>query len=394
MLIIAVEKKTERGCYYQFTECDSGIERRWIPPKHLPKDEYRHAFSAIARSMECTVNGMNIPTAEPQKPFERPSKDITLQEFTLTVHMPRKTVSMAESTRDRWTGSMQTHIFPILGHYRMCDLTSFEISDFLLYLQQLGLARSTVLRYYTILNNIFKMALTMKLIPENPMDGVERPKGRKDEVVHPHPEAYTPKEVVYILNCIKKEPIKYQAMIMVMCETGMRRGECCALTWDCIHFDTCTIDICGSLYYTKSKGIYLDTTKNKSEHTVYVSRQTMDLLQELELLNFATVNSKFVFTQNNSADPIHPDTPTRYFALLGKKYGINHMHPHKLRHTFASIAITNGADAVSVAELLGHSNTEVLFRYYTSSNEASVKRASLLYQNAILNAQNNAHYEP
>lgn len=394
MLIIAVEKQSERGCYYQFTECDSGIERRWFPPKNLPKSEIKYAMNAIARTMECTVKGMDFPTQEAPKAFERPNKDITLQEFALTVYLPRKTVSIAENTRDRWLNSMQTHIFPILGHYRVCDLTSFEINDFIIHLQRLGLANSSVIRYYTILNNILKMALMMKIIPDNPMKEVERPKSRKDEVIQVQPDAYTPEEVVHILKCIENEPTKYKAMIMVMCDTGMRRGECCALTWDCIHFDTCSIDIVASLYYTKNKGIYLDTIKNKGKHTVYVSRKTMDLLQELELINFATVNSKFVFTQINSANPIHPHTPTKYFAQFGKKYGIVHMHPHKLRHTFASIAITNGADAVSVAELLGHSNTEVLFRYYTSSNEQSMKRASNLYQTAILNAQENSQQEP
>lgn len=41
---------------------------------------------------------------------------------------------------------------------------------------------------------------------------------------------------------------------------------------------------------------------------------------------------------------------------------IDDLHPHKLRHSFASIAITNGADIASVSEKLGHSDKAVTLR--------------------------------
>ena len=84
---------------------------------------------------------------------------------------------------------------------------------------------------------------------------------------------------------------------------------------------------------------------------------------------------------------MHPQSPTRYFKKFGEKYGIEDFHPHKLRHTSASIGITNGADVVSVSERLGHSDTAVTLRMYAHANEESIRRAGQTVRDA-LKAQN------
>ena len=59
-----------------------------------------------------------------------------------------------------------------------------------------------------------------------------------------------------------------------------------------------------------------------------------------------------------------------------------------LRHSFASVAITNGADIASVSEKLGHSDKAVTLRMYTHADEASISRASDIFREAIKNKKN------
>lgn len=66
---------------------------------------------------------------------------------------------------------------------------------------------------------------------------------------------------------------------------------------------------------------------------------------------------------------MHPQTPTRYSKKFSQRYEVPGLHPHKFRHTSANLAITNGADVVSVSERLGHSDAAVTLR----------RRPSLLY---------------
>ena len=83
---------------------------------------------------------------------------------------------------------------------------------------------------------------------------------------------------------------------------------------------------------------------------------------------------------------MHPQSPTRYLKKLSRRYGIPDLHPHKLRHTFASVAITSGADIASVSEALGHSDKAVTLRMYTHADQESISRAAEVFRRAIKEA--------
>ncbi|MBO4848287.1 MAG: tyrosine-type recombinase/integrase [Clostridia bacterium] len=72
-----------------------------------------------------------------------------------------------------------------------------------------------------------------------------------------------------------------------------------------------------------------------------------------------------------------------FLEILSDRCGIPNLHPHKLRHTFASIAITNGGDAASVSETLGHSDKAVTLRMYTHANEESKRKVNNLVEELL-----------
>ena len=53
------------------------------------------------------------------------------------------------------------------------------------------------------------------------------------------------------------------------------------------------------------------------------------------------------------------------------------------QHTFASSAITNGADVASVSEKLGHSDKAVTLRIYTHADQENMRRASQIFRDAL-----------
>ncbi|WP_289466152.1 hypothetical protein, partial [Klebsiella pneumoniae] len=69
-----------------------------------------------------------------------------------------------------------------------------------------GKSHGTVIKIYTILQGIFKKAYRADTITHNPMDKVERPKPRKDEIKATEPEAYTAKEIWHIWTSLEQEP--------------------------------------------------------------------------------------------------------------------------------------------------------------------------------------------
>lgn len=390
-----METKTGGICYEVGVSRGRGkskVYRRFYPEAGWSKRTIDRELNKFVRDLEKEVEAGQTVSREERKEKEleamrEAAKVQTLKQYGEKVFMPTKKVTISENTRSSFQGCLDRRIYPALGDLRMPDITAANISAFLLAVQAEGKSHGTVIKYYTILKSLFKMAYMNDAIPSNPMDKVERPKPRKDEARKMEVEAYTEDETAYILECLEKEPLKWRALMELMIDTGIRRGECCGLKWGNVDFQNSTITIEHNLCYTPEKGVYLDTPKNGKVRVINVAPEVMCLLKQLRTNEGVIKFSPYVFTQDGTAEPMHPQSPTRYMQKFAARYGISELHPHKLRHSFASIAITNGADIASVSEILGHSDKAVTLRMYTHADQASMTRASNIFREAIKRKQ-------
>lgn len=366
----------------------SRLTRRWYPPEGWSRKAIERELAAVAAEFERQSDAGEVISRTEQKDREaqaaaEAAKILTFRQYGERVFMPSKTVTMSENSRSNYQGYFDKKIYPALGDLKLPEITPAQITALLLDIQAEGKAHSTVIKVYTILHSFFKMAYLGDMIDRNPMDKVERPKPRKDEVKASGPLAYTPSEVQKIVAGLEREPLKWRTLVHLLIDTGIRRGECCALQWKNIDFATGAVSIRGNLCYTKTKGVYLNTPKNSHLRTVYVGERALALLRQLRVEQAKKSISAYVFTQEASPEPMHPQSPTRYLKKFSVRYGVPDLHPHKLRHTFASIAITNGADIASVSEALGHSDKAVTLRMYTHADQESISQAAQIVREAI-----------
>lgn len=369
----------------------SRLTRRWYPPEGWSRKAIERELAAVAAEFERQSDAGEIISRAEQREKDaqtaaEAAKILTLRQYGERVFMPAKTVTMSENSRANYQSYLDKKIYPTLGDVKLPEITSAQLTALLLDIQAEGKAHSTVIKVYTILHSFFKMAYLGDMIPRNPMDKVERPKPRKDEVKADGPLSYTPAEVQQIITGLEHEPLKWQALVHLLIDTGIRRGECCALQWKNIDFDSGAITVGGNLCYTSAKGVYLDTPKNGHTRTVYAGAHTLALLRQLRTEQAQKAISQYVFTKEGSPEPMHPQSPTRYLKKFSERYGVPGLHPHKLRHTFASIAITNGADVASVSEALGHTDKAVTLRMYTHADQESISQAARIVREAIKKA--------
>lgn len=369
----------------------SRLTRRWYAPEGWSKKAIERELAAVSAEFERQCDaGEVISRAEQREKASQAAmeaaKILTLRQYGERVFMPAKTVTLSENARENYQSNLDKKIYPALGDLKMPEITPAQISAFLLDFQAQGKAHATVMKLYTILHSLFKMAYLGDMIERNPMDKVERPKPRKDEVKTSEPSAYTVEEVRKLLDALETEPLKWRALVRLLIDTGIRRGECCALKWQNVDLKTGEIRIAGNLCYTTAKGVYMDTPKSGRERIVCAGTDTIALLRKLRAEQASKAVSAYVFTRESDPEPMHPQSPTRYLRNLSARCGLPDLHPHKLRHTFASIAITNGADVASVSEALGHSDKAVTLRMYTHANAESVKRAAEIAREAIKKA--------
>lgn len=364
------------------------LSTRWYPDESWSPRYTERELKKYAAEFERQVKAGEIVSRTEQKEREikekqNAAKIMTLRQYGETVFMPTKSVIISENTRHSYQSQLDRWIYPALGDLKMPDITPANISALLLSIQKQGRSYGTCKLICAVLSSLFKMAYMSDVVDRNPMDKVSRPKHRKGEVKVTEPESYTAEEVQRILASLEHEPVQWQAVIRLIIDTGIRRGECLGLQWKDVDFKANTITVSGNLCYTPKAGFYLDTPKNGQIRTIDVDPDVMALLQTLRADQAGGTISSYVFTRKGSAMPVDPQRLNYYMRHFGNKHGIAHFHPHKLRHSFASVAITNGADIASVSETLGHRDKAVTLNMYTHADQESRKRASQLRRDAV-----------
>ncbi len=390
----SIKKLTDTtGAEYYQVQASGGrgrrVKRNWRPEPGWSARTIKRELNKFAAQLENEFASGAVSTKKESEEQARlaaleAAKLKTLRQYVEGVYMPTKEATFSKNARSSYWQSLNKHILPALGDFLMEDITPAMISKFLLNFQKQGYAHASAVKLYNILNGIFQMAFLDDTIKGNPMLKVKRPAPRKDEKTKGEGEkAYTVQQLRHILQCLEREPLKWQAYINLIADTGIRRGEACGLEWADIDWRNETITIRRNAQYTPTDGVYITSPKNGKSRTVDVGPDVLKLLQQLRTQQAGQAISRYVFTQDHSPELMHPQTPTRYFKKFGQRHGIEDFHPHKLRHTSASLAITNGADVVSVSERLGHSDTAVTLRMYAHANEESIRRAGQTVRDAL-----------
>jgi len=368
---------------------DRRVKRSWRPEPGWSAKTIQRELNKFAAQLENELANGDVSTRQEeleqlrQEEQER-AKLKTLRQYADGVFMPSKEATFSENSRSSYRMYLDRHILPALGDFLLGEVSPAMLTKLLLDFQKSGKSHASVIKMYNILNGVFKMAFLDDSIKDNPMLKVPRPKPRKDEHAQEEGDkAFTVSELRHILECLENEPLKWQVYISLVADTGIRRGEACGLQWSDVDFKSGTITIRRNLQYTVSAGIYVTSPKNGKARKVDIGPDMLELLQRLRSAQADSCISKWIFTQDNSPEAMFPQSPTRYFKKFGERYGIADFHPHKLRHTSASLAITNGADVVSVSERLGHSDTSVTLRMYAHANEESIRRAGQTVRDAL-----------
>ena len=78
-----------------------------------------------------------------------------------------------------------------------------------------------------------------------------------------------------------------------------------------------------------------------------------------------------------------PSSVTRRVKRFMRLHGLPDMSPHDLRHTCATLLLSNGADMKSVQEILGHANASTTLNFYVKTDTQQMKSAARKYADAF-----------
>lgn len=270
------------------------------------------------------------------------------------------------------------------------NLTAKDIQEF--YLSELErVSPSSVIHYHANIHKALKYAVKIDLIDVNPADKVERPK--KDRYVG---SFYDADEVNALFEAAKGS--KLELPILFGAFYGLRRSEAIGLKWDAIDFDQNTITIRHTVTSCDLDGkrilVASDTTKTKSSFRTLplIPAVGIILLEEKEKQEMYRRLFKKSYCRDyldyicvdQCGKLLRPNYVTEHFSWLIEKYGLRKVRFHDLRHTCASLLLSNGISMKQIQIWLGHSTFSTTADIYAHL-DYSAQEASANAMNGMFN---------
>lgn len=272
--------------------------------------------------------------------------------------------SLATSTYQSYKNLIKARIknyFEPLG-LKLYEVTPYHIDEFYQTIFADGCTANTVIHYHAILGKAFKTAIKKRILKENPMDEIDRPKKN----IY-HATFYTVDEMLALMRVFEDDPLDLP--VQIASYYGMRRSEVLGLKWDAVDFEQNTISVRHKVVEVEVDGKFIpvgeDVLKTKS------SFRTLPLIPEVKNLLIKEKEKQGMYQtlfrsayNNDYLDYIcvdklgmliRPNYVTEHFAWVLKRYGLKKIRFHDLRHTCASLLLSKGISMKQIQNWLGHS---------------------------------------
>lgn len=236
------------------------------------------------------------------------------------------------------------------------------------------LSGKTQLHYFRFLSSMLETAVHWQMIVANPCDRVKPPKSDTKETDYLDEE-----QARKLVEALDQEPTAYRAAILLMLNTGLRRGELCGLQWSTIDWANSTMSVRKTAVYLSGLGVHLDTPKTKSSRrTIKIPQSCVQMLKQYRGIQAAhRLSIGDLWHDNNMVFPawdgqiMHPDALTKWFKGFRERHDLPHITLHGLRHTNASLLIAGGVDLRTVANRLGHSRAATTANIYAHAIQSA-----------------------
>lgn len=240
------------------------------------------------------------------------------------------------------------------------EITMRVLREYLAFMTERGDQRTSIIRRRASLRSFFSWSVERGFLPESPAARLSAPR----------PTSRLPKIVVreQLDNLLDDDwgEDEWATLDRAVCEVlygaGLRVGELCGLNLESIDFEEGLVTVLG---------------KGRKERIVPLHRRGLDAVR--------------MWISDARSDVLRPDSPPEalFFNRRGHRLGprdvrrildnrvaLGHIHPHALRHTYATHLLEGGADLRVVQELLGHESltTTQIYTHVSKSHLQKVHR--------------------
>lgn len=316
-----------------------------------------------------------------------------------------------QNTINSYIRTIESRIKPALGFYKLVDINTLVIQNFINSIKKEGLSKSRTSEMLKVLSVMLNYAVDIKYIKSNPCKDVKLPKFSKTESKR---YIISKTDIDKILDRFKNS--RFYIPILIGYYTGFRIGEVFGLTWNDVDFENKTLTVNKAMSVEDGGRVFIDTPKTEgANRTIKVSDF---LIQELRKEKIKQKENKLFYgeyyffqyideKQDEASNIIKSiisvqsnipvEKPRINFICLDENGSLTTQNSfkyasrviknelgikfnfHSLRHTHATKLIEAGANIKEVQLRLGHASIKTTLDIYTKhTDKAEAELVNLL----------------
>lgn len=226
-----------------------------------------------------------------------------------------------------------------------------------------ALSAKTVLNFHRVLHEAMQAAVRERIIAINPCTALDAPKPERTEQ-----RALSVDEAATLLQAITLD--RHSAALHTLLGTGLRAGELLGLRWRDVDLEGGVVRV--TQQWDKVAQRYRDVKSHRSRRPISIDSDLVRVLhahsaqqkeRKLKALGMWQ-ESGLVFTDDLGEGLKHDQLSYALERCL-KAAGLDHLGPHALRHTHASILIAAGTHMRVIQERLGHASFAITADTYS-----------------------------
>ena len=212
-----------------------------------------------------------------------------------------------------------------------------QLREFIASEHRRGLSPTSLQRRLSACRSYYAWLLRHGVIAASPAAGVRAPKAPRKL-----PQVLDVDEAVQLVEVDTGAPLglRDRALLELFYSSGLRLSELCALRWRDLHLDEGLVTVLG---------------KGGKQRSVPVGSHARRALLEWRQSTGAGTDA-FVFPGRGGGPISQRAVQIRIRQLAARQGLFKHVHPHMLRHSFASHVLESSGDLRGVQELLGHAD--------------------------------------
>ena len=237
------------------------------------------------------------------------------------------------------------------------DLSMEVLGDYHASLRADDLSENSIQSYFRAIRTFLTWCFEQHILPCDLSKGFRLPKGERKEL-----DVLTNEEIQHLLDSFDRNDelqLRNCCICMLMFDSGLRLNEVVTLSLDRLHF------------FEPGCSFIVVNGKGKKQRRVPVGDSTVHFLRRYIACRTDSVSNR-VFVQLNGS-PITKGTMKDTFRRLKIVTGIKRLHPHLLRHTFATRYLDNGGNMYLLQQILGHTTLNMTLRYVHMSDKRTIQ---------------------